>query len=237
MATTPHHWPMRISNKRCDVSATDHEQVTPLHLAALGSNNKVLQLLLGEGANPSAQDKNGETVLLQATRGGDKCSVQLLLDHGADVMAKNRNGVTVLHRAVTRGYTDIIEVLLDHGADISPMLGDSTALELALDGGHKEAVQLLRLKGGEAPSPANVDEMLVKAARGGDDGLVELLLSYGANPSGKPLIGAAEYGHQDVVNLLLDGGSNILCLSDSGRNVLQVAVKRGTPGDGETPPG
>lgn len=225
--TTRQQWPTRIRNVRCDMSAIDREKVTPLHLAALGSHTKVVQLLLEEGANSSAQDYNGETVLHQAARGGDNCSVKLLLDHGADATAQNRSNVTVLHRAAIRGYTNMIEVLLNHGADISSRLDNRTALELALNGGHKEAVQLLQLRGAETPIPANVDEMLVDAARCGDYGLVELLLSYGANPSGGPLISAAEYGHHNVVNLLLKGGADILLQDGTKPNVLQVAVKKG----------
>lgn len=222
-----HRERMPRNSVRYNVSARDNQNITPLHLAALGGHPRIVKLLVADGAKYSAIDKKGETVLHQAVRGGDIESVRLLLGYGADVMAKNTTDVTLLHRAATLGYTDMLNMLLDRGADISALHGDRTALELALTGGHKEAVQLLLSKGAEAPVPASVVGMLCAAARDGDVGLVELLLSYGANPSGKPLMNAAEHGHQNVVKQLLDGGADMAIQDISGWTALHYAANEG----------
>lgn len=209
------------------VSARDRQNLTPLHLAALGSYTNIVELLLQARADGSASDLSGETVLYQAIYSGNTSSIRLLLLQGVVVNHKNRKGITPLHRAATMGYTDVIDILLGYGADISTRVGDRTALELALAGGHDKAVQLIRSKGSEPPLPANVDAMLADAARDGDIGLAELLLFHGANPSGKPLMAAAAYGHRNVLNLLLDRGADMGVQDEHGWTALHHAANGG----------
>jgi Ankyrin repeats (3 copies) len=84
-------------------------------------------------------------------------------------------------------------------------------------------------------------EALVEAARRGDDGVVQLLLDYGAPAgcrSGEPLVAAARDGHVKAVRLLLDYGAPAGCRSGealvaAARNghdrVVQVLLDRGAP--------
>ena len=61
----------------------------------------------------------------------------------------------------------------------------------------------------------DTDASLIKAAAGGDETIVRLLLEKGANTEATdgdgntPLIAAAESGHEAVVRLLLEHGANI----------------------------
>ena len=62
-----------------------------------------------------------------------------------DVTAKDPNGQTLLHWAAAEGYADTVEVLLHYGAD--PQTRDRwgrTALDLALEKGQRQVVQVLR---------------------------------------------------------------------------------------------
>jgi ankyrin repeat protein len=77
------------------------------------------------------------------------------------------------------------------------------------------------------------ETVLVKAAEGGDEGLVRHLLKMGANIEGAnekkkgfltPLMAASEYGHVEVMKILIDAGAKIHASSDKG-NALYYAVK------------
>ena len=84
---------------------------------AKGGLLPVVQLLLGHGANPNAQDiYHGETPLHQVARPGLESGLDLarvLLDHGADVDVKDNNGQTPLQMALKYGEVEIAQLLSD----------------------------------------------------------------------------------------------------------------------------
>jgi len=109
---------------------SDGEQLTPLHIAAIGwFTNEVHYVNIARA----------------------------LLNYGAKVNARMRGDRTPLHCAAIRGHPQIIQVLLKAGADPSELDGDGkTALDLATDtralgwlrpgapAGRKECADLLR---------------------------------------------------------------------------------------------
>jgi len=71
---------------------------TPLHLAALTGQERVIEFLLEEGAdiNARADDEHGGTPLHWAAAFGVKQSARLLVNAGAEVNAKDKDGYTPL---------------------------------------------------------------------------------------------------------------------------------------------
>lgn len=61
----------------------------PIHYAATGPNVRVVDFLLGKGAEIDAPSPNGTTALMMAARYGSEESVNLLLARGADATRRN----------------------------------------------------------------------------------------------------------------------------------------------------
>ncbi|KAJ1468062.1 ankyrin repeat-containing domain protein [Baffinella frigidus] len=103
---------------RADVSSTDIEGGTALHLAAWVGHAEVAELLLEHGADRW-------TPLHFAVSRGHESMARLLLDKGADVSAKNHSGWTPLHVAghsspsFTHFAQAVVRLLLDKGADVA----------------------------------------------------------------------------------------------------------------------
>lgn len=61
----------------------------PIHYAATGPNVRVVEFLLGKGADIDAASPNGSTALMLAARYGSEDNVNFLLARGADATRRN----------------------------------------------------------------------------------------------------------------------------------------------------
>ncbi|CAB9520910.1 Ankyrin Repeat Protein [Seminavis robusta] len=157
---TPLHW-AAINNKPdivrilldrgANTSITDKKGYTPLHRAALEGHFHVMEILVKRGANVSATDRSGATPLhYAASRKGNQKAIRLLLHAGADInLLDQKTGLAPLHHAAEKGHKDAVVVLLsDMNIDLNSLSQDGrTALLLAVDAGHKEVADLLRIGG------------------------------------------------------------------------------------------
>lgn len=84
---------------------------TPLHYAAAGGHNEIVQLLLENSAYIDAESPNKTTPIMMAAGGGHIYTVKLLLDEGADATLKNAVGMTAIDFAKRVGRQDIAEGL------------------------------------------------------------------------------------------------------------------------------
>ncbi|XP_059139289.1 serine/threonine-protein phosphatase 6 regulatory ankyrin repeat subunit A-like [Physella acuta] len=157
-------------NNGANISATDDEGNTCLHIAAEVCCVDVLELFVAHKADVNVQNAKGETPLMMACRHcGDVEAVSYLLSVGANVMLSDENNDTALHHTIFKGYAMrglrnvisdtlpcIITLLIEnnaniharngqeHGADISKVNKDGmTALMWAAKTNNGNVLKLL----------------------------------------------------------------------------------------------
>lgn len=155
---------------------------------ALGPNIcidiEIVTALVKAGADVNSSTENGYS-LEHAVRAGDARALQYLLDRGADVFLGSLFASPLLVIAVQCSFLDIVRILLDH-EDIevnAPPLGwncpaaYATSLPIAqalLDAGADLNVSI--------EGPFGDMSVLMDVCQRGNDAVVELFLSAGANP-------------------------------------------------------
>ncbi len=108
-----------------DVNARYSNGTTPLHQAALKGQNKIVALLIQNGARVNAKiiKDNGEiddaTPLHLAVLNSHEKVVALLIRKGANVNARYSNGTTPLDQAVIKGQNKIAALLIRKGANVN----------------------------------------------------------------------------------------------------------------------
>jgi ankyrin repeat protein len=123
---------------------------TPLHLASFFGHTKIVELLLGQGADVAARSRNAQanTPLHAALAGNHTMAAGLLLGAGADVNAADAKGWRPLHLATHNSNVDAMKSLIAQGADVHAANADGqTAFTLAQEKNHREAAALLRRHG------------------------------------------------------------------------------------------
>jgi hypothetical protein len=130
---------------------------TPLHWAYYSGNRIVVDLLLEAGADPSLRDYDYACtprafgICVAASWGFPPLVARTLTMAPSAVNILEGRG-TPPHEAARSGHTRIIDTLLHAGADAEIRDADGkTALDLANDGGHEEAAEILRAR---SPSSA-----------------------------------------------------------------------------------
>ena len=172
--------------------------------------------------------------LYEAAKGGQWHIIQFCIDKGAN------NFNYALESAAEGGHLDIVQFCIDKGAD-----NFGAALKSAAEGGHLDIVQFLLDKGADpnhgfkntetfnlfslspwevfTPDTSVLDDFkdtpLYHAAEGGHKDIVQLLLDKGAYLNGG-ICGAASGGYSHIVRLLVDKGAN-------PRIGLTVAAEKG----------
>lgn len=95
---------------------------TPLMMAVLKQNKRIIEMLLNADANINATDDIGDTALVLALK-SDAEIVDLLLKRGADVSVRDKFGSTVLHDAARESDADTMRRLL--AGKVDPNLKDN----------------------------------------------------------------------------------------------------------------
>jgi uncharacterized protein len=103
-----------LEHPQLEVNALTQENESPLMLAALKGQLKLVELLLQRGADVN---KTGWTALHYAATGGHVQIMELLLDRHAYIDARSPNGTTPLMMAAMYGTKEAVELLLVAGAD------------------------------------------------------------------------------------------------------------------------
>lgn len=229
-----------------DTVGLNHHEIerkyTPLHLAVYNSDEKILQTLLEEGADPKAHDHISATPLhFAAGKKGKATLASLLLRYNADIDAENIHGRTPLIYAVSAANEDVMDLLLENGAQIMPPTKDfrDTAIHMACKGPNK--MLLLRLMTGNEYLHVRGDighYPIRTAARWASKWAVEYLLDIGANfesvdRDGATLLHLAaknRNGGEDLVAFLLSWGADINAKDSVEDTPLHDAARKANEG-------
>uniref|UniRef100_A0A8C7L1Q1 Nuclear factor of kappa light polypeptide gene enhancer in B-cells 2 (p49/p100) n=1 Tax=Oncorhynchus kisutch TaxID=8019 RepID=A0A8C7L1Q1_ONCKI len=102
----------------------NHLSQTPLHLAVITRQVKVVDVLLRAGADPTLLDRDGRNALHLAALAGDDVTLRVLLGHLGErylhlVNMADYHGLHPLHLAVSKGGERCLRLLVEGGAKIN----------------------------------------------------------------------------------------------------------------------
>lgn len=202
----------------------------------------IVQLLLQHGADPESKDKKGRSCLHMAAWKGHWNILGLLIKNGANLNARDNRGRNVLHNLAadkTMNWGDsVVELLLKENIDIEGQDENKRTplIWACAEGKRRLAEQLLTRPRGSAD--INATEIRDKnslhlAAIHNRDDIIELLLSYHANPHCQsdggwtPFHNACKNGCEKIVRQLVKAGSDINGRLLKGMTGLHLAAEGG----------
>lgn len=149
-----------LLDQGAEVDEVDDDGDGALRYALTSRSTRVLELLLGNGADPDA----------------------------ASTSASGHAGFAVLHAMVEAGWDEGAQALIRHGADVDPRgEGGITPMMLAAGAGRDSCIRLLSRAGAEIDEvDDDGDSVLFYAASNGRVATVELLLDLGADADAAP---------------------------------------------------
>ena len=114
-----------LHSRHANIDKKNMQGITPVHLACLGGDADLLEVLLEQGGDPEAKDRGGGTPLIYAAYAGHLEGVKAILETGASIKAKDKHKHTAYDWAMyirkkTKSYKHgVIEAYLE---DYKPAL-------------------------------------------------------------------------------------------------------------------
>eukprot|EP01041_Mallomonas_annulata_P007588 gene7588-15549_t len=204
---------------------------TPLHVACISGEMKLVNDLLDAGADINDVDEDGESGLHFACYLGHKEIAILLLSKGAHPIS-NKNGDTILDITAQRNDFDLYKALIDNGVDINYI--DSNGYSELHNACAKEkttSVKYLINAGVDVnmKSDDGVSALILSVFVGNVD-ILRCLLDAGADPNFISDLGvtavhaAATSNNIEIISMLIDYGANVNYISIEGHSALHSAV-------------
>ena len=193
----------------------------PLHQAVRRGNLRIASRLLDFGANLQTRDSHRRTALFEALHGSEPDEAASLLINGINTSATDDTGNTALHKAVEKGLLEHTSLLIDKGMKVMACNDEGvTPLHLASEYGHYHLFRLLIHRGANVNAVTihtNETPLMYIVSIGSISIAMELsqmLLRRGvdinavSNDKKTPLLLAADAGHRELVEKLLDDGAD-----------------------------
>ena len=220
-----------------DVNAQGGCYGNALQAASFQGYEKVVHMLLDNGAEINAQGGCYGNALQAASAKGHEKMVQMLLDRGAEINAQGGCNGNVLQAASAKGHEKVVQKLLDAGANVNApgtYGAFGNALQSASFGGHESVVRIL-LKYGATTGPKDMQGrcIFLLACAGGKMSIVKMMLRFTqdcrvVDKQGRNgLHHAASTGSTEVVKWLLNEN---ICPNEADRDgwtPLHWAAKNG----------
>jgi ankyrin repeat protein len=215
-----------------DVNFSNSAGSTPLMLASLDNDKKLIQFLEDNGAKFKSPDED----LLSLASHGDVSGLRSAIAAGAHVNRTYEQGLTPLMAAALNGQTAALKALIAAGADLDARdeIRD-TPLMFAIEGGHSSTVLAL-LDAGADPTLENVAHVSTLHQSGlymDDPDIVNRLIASGVPVAAgdsinvTPLMNAATFGRYETVKILLAAHVPVNVQSKEGRTALMDAAEAG----------
>jgi ankyrin repeat protein len=227
-----------------DVNQQNNHGRTPLIEATRNGADKIVKLLLGNGADVNSKDEEGKTALHEVVNNGNTLIFDMLLAAGADVDSKTSFGFTPLHYVFNHKETTIARMLLEKGADVNARTANGeTPLHLVAGVPKQHRLVNLFLREGADPNlvshPFGLDAyerqspLRTACAVLGNVETVRVLIEGGADinadtvRTGTALQAACQSGDSDIVNLLIEVGAFVGAPRPLAPSPLQEAARNG----------
>ncbi|XP_051157877.1 uncharacterized protein LOC127279521 [Leptopilina boulardi] len=225
---------------------SEEQTVTPLHIAVILKNKKIVEILLSKGATVNTSNNEGYTPLHFAVMKNYIDIAQLLLDNGADIDIQNNINRKPFYYSKDPCMSSLyslykIKIYLNNGGNIEDKDDNCyTLLHLAIKYNLKDVVLFLLEKESNINAVSKLGETpLHLAAKERNKEITLLLLEKGLNVNATtntgctPLHLAADYElpfpfdqKDDFLKILLQNGANITVKNNFGMIPLNYAVRR-----------
>jgi len=95
------------------VNSTSHNELkaAPIQSATAAGHERIVRMLLANGADPNIREQGGYTPLHAAAQNGDETMIRTLLYGGADLVLKSDDGKLPLDLALEAGHTEVARLL------------------------------------------------------------------------------------------------------------------------------
>lgn len=230
-----------IEEANADVNKVHENQVSALMYAAASGHVETMKVLLDIGKiDINALHTNGGSALIEACTAGASDAISFLVERGAKYDLIDKDGVTPLMAVAAQGNTVGVETILNalkQDMDAEQLkahvnlfsFSGGSAVMFSAAGGHTETTKILIDLGADVNAVAQATpDYLVKLAEMIEAGTVE---DNDPHVDGVTAVHvAAQAGHLDCVNLLIEAGADVTILDDEERTPLLLAVK-GNYGD------
>lgn len=171
---------------RSNLSTTDSNRRTALHVACSLGHLETVKILLAAGSNVDSRSAIGQTALHEACKGGHYDVVQELLSKVSDLDSVDSNGLSAAHFCCLNGEIECLTLLCDHGCDIC--LEDKlrrSGVHLAALRDHADIIRCLVDRGMELDTVDHSGKTPAHyAARSGSAGCLKILFPLFGEGSG-----------------------------------------------------
>lgn len=214
---------------------TNEQQCHPLCICQK-CNKKISKNLLKISPTIMSRDSHGLMPLHIACIHGRSSIVESFIEMGAEINATDLNECTPLHYAASRGHQNALLLLIHSGASLNCInIDKNTPLHLSANNGHLNCVKALIYYAEHSGKPININSAnengntpLHMASKWGYEGIVNLLIENGAEPSlqNKYNKSAFDYAHNlKILNILKSCTPNLyeyIHISDTNIKTLTL---------------
>jgi ankyrin repeat protein len=198
-----------------------------LHEAVDAGDLRAVRRLIRGGAKVNALNELGQTAVHRAAFRGDVKMLTILRDSGANLLARDELGETALCHAAFKGFSPVVKAILAAGANPNDRAGSARATPLhSAAFGNQAAVidQLLTASARPNIRDAYGYTPLMNAAAAPGEEAARVLLEHATTQHrSEALLVAADYGHLEMVKLLIAGGADPNYRSKYGKTALMHA--------------